>query len=335
MDPLPPVVNWTDFAAKEMKAPPQLVDGLIYQGSKVAIGGGSKTMKTWMQMDLALSVAYGLPFLGKPTHKGRVLVVNLELQDWASHGRFKAIEVAKQIKREPGESNLDIWNLEGYAAPYDIILPAIQQMAKKQYKLIIIDPVYMIYGDLDENSARDITKLMNAVGRLAKESNAAIVFAAHFSKGNQQAKEAIDRISGSGVFARHPDTLLIFTRHEEEDCFTVEPTLRALPPAEPFVIRWDCPLMIPDALLDPTRLRKGGGPKKKYTIEMVLGALEMGTPMSATVLAKELKCSRRTLYETLIPVMKEHPQITRNGDGEWLLTNLKGDLNHNGSNHQT
>ena len=46
------------------------------------------------------------------------------------------------------------------------------------------------------------------------QSGAAILYAAHFSKGNQAGKDAIDRISGSGVFGRDADTLIILTKHE-------------------------------------------------------------------------------------------------------------------------
>jgi Asp-tRNA(Asn)/Glu-tRNA(Gln) amidotransferase A subunit family amidase len=40
----------------------------------------------------------------------------------------------------------------------------------------------------------------------------------------------MDRISGSGVFARDPDSVLIMTKHEQEDTYTVEATLRNLKP---------------------------------------------------------------------------------------------------------
>jgi len=36
------------------------------------------------------------------------------------------------------------------------------------------------------------------------KTGAAVGFGAHYSKGNQAGKEAIDRVSGSGVFARDP-----------------------------------------------------------------------------------------------------------------------------------
>src|ERR1051326_5934928 len=41
----------------------------------------------------------------------------------------------------------------------------------------------------------------------------AVAFAGHSAKGDASVKEAIDRIRGSGVFARDPDSLVTFTKH--------------------------------------------------------------------------------------------------------------------------
>jgi RecA-family ATPase len=43
---------------------------------------------------------------------------------------------------------------------------------------------------------------MNEMEEIAIKTGAAVVFAAHFSKGNQAAKSSIDRISGSGCFCK-------------------------------------------------------------------------------------------------------------------------------------
>ena len=62
----------------------------------------------------------------------------------------------------------------------------------------------------------DITALLNMVENLAVTTGAAVALAGHYAKGNAAAKESIDRISGRGVFARDPDSLITFTKHEEE-----------------------------------------------------------------------------------------------------------------------
>jgi hypothetical protein len=315
---LPPIVNWTQFFASDIPAPPELVKGLIHQGTKTALGGGSKSMKTWTQMDLALSVAYGLPFLGHSTKQGQVLIVNLEVQDWACLARLKAISHAKKIVTNCSQSPLDVWNLRGYAASHETIIPTIRERIQKNYALVIIDPIYKIYGNLDENKAGDITLLMNNVEDLAVQSGSAVVFAAHFSKGNQGAKESIDRISGSGVFARDPDSLLIFTKHEEPDCFTVEPTIRNMPPVEPFVVRWQYPLMVVDDMLDPTKLKKGGRPKR-YTETMIFDCMpEIPTEPAALYELVSIKysMSKSTFYD-LLEKLENHPKAGKNKEGLW------------------
>ena len=135
---------------------------------------------------------------------------------------------------------------------------------------------------------------------LAVETAAAIAFGAHYSKGNQAGKEVIDRIGGSGVFARDPDSILNFTRHEEENCFTVDATLRNHPPLEPFVVKWEFPLFIVDSTLNPFKLKKVGRPREHDAKEL----LELiNEPMSATQIVKvayeERDIPRRRTYELL------------------------------------
>ena len=180
--------------------------------------------------------------------------------------RIKAIEKAKEITSEPG--SMDIWNLRGHAAPYDVIIPMIPERIKQRdYGLIMVDPLYKLYGDTDENSASDMTALMKELERLAMKSKAAVVFWAHYSEGNQAGKESIDRVSGSGVYARDPDSILNFTRHEEDGALVVEADLRNLKPLEKFMVRWEYPLMVRDDCLNPAKLKIGISKKAIYTVE--------------------------------------------------------------------
>jgi DnaB-like helicase N terminal domain/AAA domain len=139
--------------------------------------------------------------------------------------------------------------------------------------VIAIDPTYKLLGVADENSATDITALLNMVDSVATTTGAAVVLAGHFAKGNASAKETIDRISGSGVFARDPDSLVVFTKHEEEGAFVVEMILRNLPPVAPFVVKWQYPLFVRENSLDPARLKQTGGRPALYNPEMLLECL--------------------------------------------------------------
>lgn len=269
---LPDIIDGNQFATSEITEPVVLIEGMLHKGSKLVFGGSSKSHKTWCLLDLALSVSMGADWMGRHTKIGKVLYVNFEIQDFAWQHRINKVAEAKNQAPAPGMFNL--WNLRGHSANYKVLIPKIIAKSKKDdYSLIVLDPIYKLYGETDENSAGDVADLLNSVERLASETKAAIAFGAHFAKGNASGKEAIDRISGSGVFARDPDSILVFTKHEEDDAFTVEPILRNFPPVTPFAVRWDFPLMQPDATLDPSKLKSAPGRKQTVQESSILTLL--------------------------------------------------------------
>jgi RecA-family ATPase len=81
------------------------------------------------------------------------------------------------------------------------------QRNRTHYDLIILDPIYKAYDGRDENSAGDMAEVLNELDRLIRELDTSVAFAAHFPKGNLSSRTAMDRISGSGVFARDPEAI--------------------------------------------------------------------------------------------------------------------------------
>ena len=152
---------------------------------------------------------------------------------------------------------LHLWNLRGHNADLTLLRPKLEeQLARHQFGLIILDPAYKVLGDRDENANGEIASLMNELEALAQRTGAAIVVAHHFAKGDSTAKNAIDRMSGAGAWARDPDTIVVLTPHEEPDCFTVTRILRNLPQVAEFVVEWDYPLMRLASDLNPEALRR-------------------------------------------------------------------------------
>ena len=305
---LPPIVDASDFLSNRESEPLHLVDGLLHQGSKLVLGGGSKSFKTWTLLDLALSISHGQQWLGRSTTKGKVLYINFEIQNYAWQKRIASVASAKGIKLEPG--TIKLWNLRGHASDFGSLLPEVTAQTKESnFALIVVDPIYKMYGNLDENKAGDVATLLNGLEALAVNTGAAIAFGAHFSKGNQSGKEAIDRISGSGVFARDPDSILIFTRHEEEDCFTVESILRNFAPVQPFAVRWQFPLFTPDQTLDPAKLKQSNaGRKREHDPRKILKAIAHTTPetgISISAWAKLVSMKRPTLNDYLTEMRKQ------------------------------
>ncbi len=320
---LPDLIDAADFLAAPIAPPPELIAGILHLGSKLVLGGGSKSYKTWVLLDLAISVATGADWIGRTTAQGKVLFVNFEIQPHAWQRRIKEVAHAKKVEISTGMIHL--WNLRGHAADFKKLIPKIIERCRAEnFALIILDPIYKLYGGTDENAAGDVAELLNSLENMATETGAAIAFGAHFAKGNAAGKEAIDRISGSGVFARDPDSLLIFTKHEDDSAFVVEPILRNFAPVEPFGVRWEFPLMHPDDDLDPAKLKKVGGRKPEHLPADLLEILPAEGMESAEwqTKAKSEGISRATFFR-LLKALKKAGKIHAEAEtGKWQ-PNLK------------
>jgi hypothetical protein len=274
---LPQIRDALDLCQEDIPLPPKLIQGLLHEGSKLQLGGASKSFTTWTLEALAVAVGHGQPWLGFETARTKVLLVDLELQPAFCRKRLLTIFDALKIKPESGR--LSVWNLRGFAAGHREIFPKIiREVKNKGYGLVVLDPIYKLYGPgTDENSARDVADLLNSVEQLTVETGVAVAYRAHYSKGNQAGKNAIDRVSGSGVFARDPDSLLNFTAHDEgEGFYSIDATLRNFPPLESFVVNWNFPLFGRRNDLDPAALKKATGRPPKYSAERLLDALTDG-----------------------------------------------------------
>lgn len=320
---LPPIQKASMLIEKRMPLPPELVKGLLYKGSTMVYGGGSKTNKTFAMMDLAVSVAAGSSWWDLETTKGRVLYLDFELQQAFFRERLDKIANAKGVNMEALE-NIDVWNLRGHAADLsDIVGEIIERIKDTPYSLIIIDPIYKVLGNRDENSAGDINSLMNDLDKIAVASGASIVVGHHFSKGNQAGKESMDRVSGSGVFGRAPDAVVIITKHEQEDVYTVETTLRNHKRLEPFCVKWDHPLMVRSEEHDPSKLKKPGTFKEKFRQELLLPFVEtesLTTKEWQTKACEDLKMSPRTFADKK-KLLVDNKQV-KEEEGKWIATNI-------------
>lgn len=293
-----------DDASELVANPPPLSDevicGVLRRGWKMVLGGSSKSFKTWSLADCAISIATGMQWWGFETKPGKVLYLQFENQRAGFARRLRAISDAKQSSIEQGK--LRVWNLRGHTSNVATLIAKVADHARGEgYSALVVDPLYKLTAGRDENAAGEMAKALEPLDHLAEQTGAAIIYGHHFSKGNQSAKESIDRMSGSRVFSRDADSILTLTRHEEDDAFTVEPILRECPPVEPFVVRWAFPLMSRDECLDPSKLKKPKtGREPLYTEDDVLTILREAKQLTSsewlTIAIEATGMSRRTFF---------------------------------------
>ena len=195
---------------------PSLINGMLRQGHKMLLVGPSKAGKSFNLIELCCSIAEGRKWLIWPCTQGKILYVNLELDRASCLHRFK--DVYQALGWEPNNiKNIDIWNLRGKSIPMDKLAPKlIRRATKKNYIAIIIDPIYKVITG-DENSADQMANFCNQFDKVCTELGCAVIYCHHHSKGSQGSKRSMDRASGSGVFARDPDSLIDLIELEVTD----------------------------------------------------------------------------------------------------------------------
>ena len=188
-DMLPPFTVLGTVLQDRPPLKPVLIDGILRQGHKMMLSGASKAGKSFALMELCIAIAEGTKWLGEyDCARGRVLYVNLELDEASCYERFYRLYEALELPMTHQE-DIIIWNLRGYAMPMEELVPFILKRAHDQsFAAIILDPIYKITNG-DENSAQDMGKFCNELDHLATKLHCAVIYCHHYSKGSQNLKK--------------------------------------------------------------------------------------------------------------------------------------------------
>lgn len=197
---------------------PELIQGIVRLGHKMLVSGASKAGKSFLLLELAIALSEGRKWLGFQCKKSKVFYINLEIDEDSCMNRIAEIHKALGITPKH-RIDLVIWNLRGEAMPLNKLAPKIiRKVANKGYDAIIIDPIYKVITG-DENNASQMGAFTNLFDKIIKGTGCTVIYSHHHSKGSQGFKRAMDRASGSGVFARDPDAQLDMIQLETSDEF--------------------------------------------------------------------------------------------------------------------
>lgn len=327
-DDLPPFTDLEEVFSNPPELAPELIHGVLRQGHKMLFVGPSKAGKSFALIELAIAIAEGGTWLDFQCSQGKVLYINLEIDSASCIHRF--IDVYNALGMSPENlQNIEIWNLRGAAIPMDKLAPKIIRRAKKYgFKAIIIDPIYkVIMGD--ENAAGDMAKFCNQFDLLCSDLGCSTIYCHHHSKGPQGQKKAMDRASGSGVFARDPDAVIDVTPLSVKEetgqlsAFKVSGILREFPPFKEFCIVYHYPIHTVDhsGFLDMAavegsledlqergrdssrKVREAGKNSRREQIVLLIeGALSSGNQITQKQLAERFNCSIRTIRNDLTEI---------------------------------
>ena len=208
VDDLPPDTTLADVWNNMPPLKDELIPGILRVGHKMLVAGPSKAGKSFLLINLAISIAEGIDWLGMNCKQGKVCYVNLELDSASCYRRFQEI-YAKRCIEPKHIKDITIWNLRGKSAPMNRLAPIlIHRFKEKNYAAVIIDPIYKVITG-DENNATEMSEFCSYFDHVATDMDVSVIYCHHHSKGaTSKYSNAADRSSGSGVFARDPDAIL-------------------------------------------------------------------------------------------------------------------------------
>lgn len=195
-------VSMDDFLNTPKPHPSWLVKDIWARGTVGFIAGAPKSYKSWMGLDLAISVATGSKFLGvyEVPRKGRVLYVQEEDSDVEVDDRMRKIYHGKEKELHPhGYLTIDEGSVIWHPREVETLLwmsvrkgldltdaawqTAIADACEEgDYDLVIIDTLGTTIGDADTDKAREVNSALRPLKKIATDYGCAIAVVHHFSK---------------------------------------------------------------------------------------------------------------------------------------------------------
>lgn len=210
-----------------------LVDGLWSQAAVGIIGGPPKAAKSWMALDMAISVASDTPCLGvfDVLEPGRALLFMAEDADAAVRARVAG------ICRHRG---LDIHRLDLHIITADSLRLDLERDRKRLSdvvtdlapRLLLLDPFVRLHRG-DENDAGHISGLLAYLRELQRHHHLAVVVVHHTRK-NTGGAALGQTLRGSGDFHAWLDSSLYL--RPKRDFLTLSIEHRSAPAPDPLLL---------------------------------------------------------------------------------------------------
>ena len=203
-----PRIRILDLDDLENLAPPSfLIDEVLIEGGLSVIWGRSGAMKSFVALDMAMCIAAGIPWHGKPVRQGMVVYLAAE----GSHGLGRrAIGWRRTRGRDLPKPTFKLIP-HGIALTGDDLTPMVEAiLALEQLPvLIIIDTLARTFGAGDENKQADMNAYVSAADRL-REATGANVLIVHHSGVHEDKRER-----GSNVLRGAADTVIKVSRKDD------------------------------------------------------------------------------------------------------------------------
>lgn len=285
-----------------------LIETLWTHRSVGLVGGTPKSLKTWLALELAVSVASGTACLGRfaVKHKGLALIylaedqpcdVRQRLQNLCEHRDVAMNQLDVLVITEPClrlDDERDIERLDATLAQY-------------KPTMLLLDPFVRLHR-ANENDAQEVARILASLRQLQRQHHSAIIVVHHTRK-NQRSGQHGQALRGSGDFHAWADCAL-YLNHTSHNALQMTIEHRAAQAPEPLYLRLVGQPPHPE-IVQPDDEHQPG------IEDRVLGSLRQShNPMRRTVLRQLLAINNQRLGQALVTL--ENLGSIRRTDQGWI-----------------
>jgi len=178
-----------------------LVDGIIQRRSSAVIFGESRIGKSFLALDLASKLASGDSWFGYPVKKCNVIYFPAE----SPLGLHQRLEAMRVHTGHQFPENLQFMRSSVDVSNSDDVTKVIATVSNSA-DVLFIDTFNAVASSSDENSSKEMGRVLNGVRRIIDETGCTVIFVHHCGWNEK------DRMRGHSSFSAAMDTRIGVTR---------------------------------------------------------------------------------------------------------------------------
>lgn len=279
-----------------------LIEQLWAEQAVGIVGGEPKSCKSFLALDVAVSVASGARCLGRfePTTTGPVLLFAAEDALTTVRQRLESISHVRQVPFK----KLDLQVITAPSLRLDTRTDQQRLAATVEHlkpKLLLLDPFVRLHR-IDENVSADVAPLLDFLRQLQRRFHTAVLVVHHARKGGHKMR-AGQALRGSSEFHAWGDSNLYLRRRQDQLTLSIEQ--RAAPsiadiPLELMTSPKAVALEIVDVETPPTVDQPGSSPSDK-----IQSLLKASQPLSFLQLRKACQIRTQRLCNALAELQQD------------------------------
>jgi AAA domain len=184
-----------------------LIAGILEAGSVSMLYGVSGTGKTFIGLDIALSISHGISWQGRMVQQGTTWYINTE----GKRGLKKRLQ-AWYKEHETLSPMLDHFKIIAWPLDLRAYTPELMETINDQQvppALIVVDNFSMCVPGIDQNKQEQVAPVLHLMNALAAEYNCHILIIHHTNKAGD--------VNGTMAFRNHVDTMIELVKEDAAD----------------------------------------------------------------------------------------------------------------------